>query len=86
VTPIRVTRPSEYGRYGLEMSLAASGQEETPVSQRITLPSPQPFARVPPPPRKRSPGEYRIVNDTEAEVDEMPSTRRSARVERVTDS
>jgi hypothetical protein len=37
---------------------------DTPESQRVTLPSPQPFAAVAP--RRRSVGEYLIVNERAA--------------------
>ncbi|CAN5916207.1 hypothetical protein BH11MYX4_BH11MYX4_43100 [soil metagenome] len=48
--------------------------EPTPQSQRTTLPSPEPFPCAPIMPR-RSPGDYRIVNDEP--VEDQPSTRRS---------
>jgi hypothetical protein len=52
-----------------------SAAEPTPQSQRITLPSPEPFPCAPVTP-KRYPGEYRIVNDEVVETE--PQTRRSA--------
>ncbi len=39
---------------------AQRAQEEMPESQRVTLPSPQPFPRIGRAPR--SPGEYRLVD------------------------
>jgi len=50
-------------------------------SQRITLPSPEPFPCAPVTP-KRYPGEYRIVNDEVIEA--APATRRSALAIRAT--
>lgn len=63
--------------------------DETPESQRTTIPSPQPFPCVAP--RVKSPGAYRIVNEepvretretreTREETDESPPTRRSGRI------
>jgi len=60
--------------------------DETPESQRSTIPSPQPFPCVVT--RVRSPGAYRIVNEepvretgeTREAADEIPPTRRSGRV------
>lgn len=50
---------------------ALRAPEEKPESQRVTLPSPQPFPRIAR--CKRSPGEYRLVN---GEPEEAPQTRR----------
>lgn len=64
-----------------------SAADAMPQSQRITLPSPEPFPCSPAPLRppvtpKRYPGEYRIVNDEVIET--APATRRSALAIRAT--
>lgn len=62
------------------MAKASCGVEESPQSQRATLPSPQPFPCVTP--RVKSPGAYRILNEEpvgEEPIDESPSTRRAGR-------
>ncbi|MEA2749381.1 MAG: hypothetical protein QOI41_3524 [Myxococcales bacterium] len=46
-------------------------QEEMPESQRVTIPSPQPFPRIAH--VKRSPGAYRFVD---GEPQEDPQSRR----------
>lgn len=46
-------------------------KEELPESQRITLPSPQPFPQIAR--CKRSPGEYRLVD---GQPQEDPQSRR----------
>ncbi len=53
--------------------------EDAPESQRITIPTPQPFPGVKT--RAASPGSYRIVND-EPVNDELPATRRTGFVVR----
>jgi hypothetical protein len=66
------------------MTAASGGEqrhgEETPDSQRVTLPSPEPFPGIRT--RVRSPGAYRIVNDEP--IEEHPATRRSGRVVKAT--
>jgi hypothetical protein len=42
---------------------APYANEEMPESQRVTLPSPQPFPQLAR--RKRSPGEYRMIDGQE---------------------
>lgn len=61
-----------------------SAADAMPQSQRITLPSPEPFPCSPASPvtPKRYPGEYRIVNDEVIET--APATRRSALAIRAT--
>lgn len=63
MSPNRVTGSSSVTTHAAWMPVTAPGtraQEEMPQSQRVTIPSPQPFPRIAHP--KRSPGEYRFVD------------------------
>ncbi len=60
---------------------AMRAHEEMPESQRVTIPSPQPFPRVAAPePAKRSPGAYRFVDgEPQEDVQSRRATIRASR-------
>lgn len=75
MSPVRVTGSSSVTTHTAWMPVPAHqprAQEEMPVSQRVTIPSPQPFPRSAR--CKRSPGEYRIVDGQPRQ--EEPQSRR----------
>ena len=74
MSPVRVTGSSSVPTHTAWMPVTAHqprAQEEMPESQRVTIPSPQPFPRIVH--VKRSPGAYRIVD---GEPQEDPQSRR----------
>lgn len=74
MSPVRVTGSSSVTTHTAWMPVIANQpppKEEMPVSQRVTIPSPQPFVRSAR--CKRSPGEYRIVD---GQPQEEPQSRR----------
>jgi hypothetical protein len=74
MSPVRVTGSSSVPTHDTRMPVTAPtarAPEEMPESQRVTIPSPQPFPRVVP--RAWSPGAYRLVD---GQPQEDPQSRR----------